>query len=108
MDVQEVPSRECHAVASTSVAEDPRLLPMTTSPPWPSSEKPWATNRRPSMPNAPEPDRCVHVEPSVVAQTVVVEPVVATMSNWLSRVVKYGPKSSFVKGGLVALCQSML
>jgi len=25
------------------------------------------------MPNAPEPDRCVHVEPSVVAQTVVVE-----------------------------------
>ncbi len=72
MGVQVLPSRECHAVAITSVGDDPRLLPMTTSPPWPSSERPCATNRRPPMAKAPEPDSWVHVEPSVEAQTVVV------------------------------------
>src|ERR1035437_7191557 len=126
MSVQLRPSRECQAVAMTSVGDDPRLLPMTTSPPWPSSEMPWATNRRPSMPNAPEPDRWVHVVPSVEDQTVVVEteaaapiedeaedeaPVVEivlpSMSSSLSRLVKYGPKSSLAAGGLAVPCQLM-
>ena len=91
------------------------LLPTTTNPPCPSSETPWATNRRPSMPKAPESDRWVHVEPSVVAHTVVVETValdpvavelvVPTMRRSLSKVVKYGPKSILTSGGFVALPQ---
>src|ERR1035437_4123010 len=113
MGVQELPSRERQALATTSVGDDPRLWPMTTSPPWPSSEMPWATNRRPSVAKAPDPDRWFHVEPSVETQTVVVglavpAPVVPTMRRSLSRVVKYGPKSSLATGDFVAACQSML
>ena len=71
--VQDLPSRERQAVAATSVGEDPKLLPTATSPPLPSSEKPWATNRRPEMSNAPESETWLQVEPSADDQTVVVE-----------------------------------
>jgi len=55
MSVQARPSRECQAVAMTSVGDEPRLLPMTTSPPWPSSEMPGprTAGRRCRTPRAP-------------------------------------------------------
>jgi hypothetical protein len=80
IDVQLLPSRECQAIATTSVGLDPRLLPMATRPPLPSSEMPWATKRRLPTSKAPDAERCVQVAPSVEAQTVVVEPVVPSMS----------------------------
>ena len=93
------------------------LLPTTTSPPWPSSEMPWATNRRPPTSNEPDADRWDQVEPSRVTQMVVVatgvvdpdgvETTVPSMRRSWSTVVKYGPKSSLAKGGTVGLAQLM-
>jgi hypothetical protein len=103
--VQVPPSCECQALAVTSVGELPRLLPTTTSPPCPSLAMPCATNLRPTTWNEPASDRWVHVEPSVVDQTVVTLALVPSMSTLLSRVVKYGPKSNSATGRAVALCQ---
>ena len=47
----------------------------------------------------------VQLEPSAEIQTVVVEPVVPSITRSLSKVVKYGPKSNFAAGGLAALRQ---
>ncbi len=116
MGVHVAPLLECQALAITSVGDEPMLLPMTTSPPWPSSEKPWATNRRPPIANASDPDRWLHVDPSSVAQMVVadvtvpleVELTVPAMSKLWSSVVRYGPKSSLAAGVATALPQPML
>src|SRR5450756_1132754 len=80
IEVHVLPSRECQAMATTSVGLDPRLLPTATRPPLPSSEMPCATNRRlPPTSNAPDPERCVQVAPSVEAQTVVAAVVVVPL-----------------------------
>jgi hypothetical protein len=90
--VHVLPSRECQAVAVMSVAPAPapvgRLLPTATRPPLPSSDIPWATNLRPSIPNEPSPEIRLQLVPSVVDQAVVVEPEVPSMISWLPISVK--------------------
>ena len=109
----DAPSRECHALAATSVEPDPKLLPTTTRPPLPSSEIPWGTKRRPPTSKEPDCERWDQVSPSRDAQTVVVAVLLPsfvsttdpTMIVSVPYVVKNGPKSSLGVGILPAPCQ---